>query len=550
MTRLAIEALGSAEERRAFHFYCDKTVPDMSDSFERHFWERLVPRLGQIPAIFHLVTALGSIHESLHEIRKLPTLDSVQAQSKLSFALSQSNKSIRLLLVDPTASSYVVRLTSCILFQAISQLLPEHQGHAHGLAGHQLIKDLEANSQVRNALSRSDRDLIFEVLGPALRHPLRSLAACVCPVSALRHTLNTEGIPAPRDWPSIPSLFHNLTDARDNLHDLYMWAFSLLNLNPISLCYNYTPQTRLTIRHTCRLWYKAVYELSQVASSCRRAAAHVLMAHYIYLKIITEALPFTTECEYDSLIPDFQALVNHVRQSEALQTHYKGEIRYTFELGIQPWRDLEIVGMYCRDPAVRRQAIEVMERMNHSVGPLDTTVPTRVMMEMMKIEESRLSSPPKTASDISEEARVQPHAVLVSSISDSSFKLGYLDRRDQSSEPVIEYNWIPPLAPQSVTLSKSSMTSPFLSVSSDSPSTSLSSTDTHTTSHSPTQQASYSDSSYADPNSSPNLRHQEQWQRPDFIFERTGIEYFNQYLNVYQKVEPTFSSFVPPKIHD
>ena len=110
---------GSVKECRSFHFFCDRTLPQLSGFYGCEFWDRLVLQATHCePAIRHGIIALGALHERF-ENDDNPILRSGSQQDPADFALQQYNLAIKY-LIDPFSHKKVqpvdLCLTLCILF--------------------------------------------------------------------------------------------------------------------------------------------------------------------------------------------------------------------------------------------------------------------------------------------------------------------------------------------------------------------------------------------------------------------------------------------------
>ena len=107
---------GSEQERRNFHFFCTRTVPQLSGFFGSEFWERLVPRTTyHHPAIKHAVLALSSLHERF-ELGDTSVFASNLDIAQGGFALQQYNKAIQQLIGATSRQQLDICLISCVLF--------------------------------------------------------------------------------------------------------------------------------------------------------------------------------------------------------------------------------------------------------------------------------------------------------------------------------------------------------------------------------------------------------------------------------------------------
>lgn len=115
----AFDIPAGEQERRNFHFFRERTVPQLSGFFGSEFWEGLVPRTTHHhPAIRHGVLALGSLHERFEMGDRsifASNLDTAQG----GFALQQYNRAIQSLIKTTSTEqgrSLDICLIACVLF--------------------------------------------------------------------------------------------------------------------------------------------------------------------------------------------------------------------------------------------------------------------------------------------------------------------------------------------------------------------------------------------------------------------------------------------------
>ena len=89
---------GNDLEKRGFHFFRTRTVPQLCGFFDEDLWQRVVLQATfQEPAIRHAVFALGSLHER-YEMGDLTVFASNFDKSQGGLALEQYTKAINKLI--------------------------------------------------------------------------------------------------------------------------------------------------------------------------------------------------------------------------------------------------------------------------------------------------------------------------------------------------------------------------------------------------------------------------------------------------------------------
>jgi len=123
-----LSQLGSAEERENIHFFRHFSSDELSGFSDSAFWQRqILQAVHMYPAIRHAVAGIGALHRKFVEGQE-PAVPDDPSDKQLRFALKQSNKAIREILVSSSTRSLEDKLTmmaACILFDCLSCL----QGH-------------------------------------------------------------------------------------------------------------------------------------------------------------------------------------------------------------------------------------------------------------------------------------------------------------------------------------------------------------------------------------------------------------------------------------
>lgn len=122
-----IEHFNDQVERRSFHFFRNRTAPQLAGYFASEFWDYLVPLSTHYqPAIRHAVVALASLHERFED-NDSSILSSNDDIAHGGFALQQYNRAISCLIKPLTAGgnqALDVCLVACILFACFEVFCP------------------------------------------------------------------------------------------------------------------------------------------------------------------------------------------------------------------------------------------------------------------------------------------------------------------------------------------------------------------------------------------------------------------------------------------
>jgi hypothetical protein len=114
--------LDDVQERRSFEFFCRRTVPELSGSFDNNeFWQRLLLQATHHePAIRHAAVAVGALHERFeNSLDANLTFKLNEKKTQDVFVLQQYSKAIKALLVPQEVQGKQaadVPLMTCVLF--------------------------------------------------------------------------------------------------------------------------------------------------------------------------------------------------------------------------------------------------------------------------------------------------------------------------------------------------------------------------------------------------------------------------------------------------
>jgi hypothetical protein len=123
------------------------------------------------------------------------------------------------------------------------------------------------------------------------------------------------------------------------------------------------------------------------------AAALVLSLYPKLVSIILATVPENSEMIYDSFLPDFRYITRTCAQIIACQdrTQLPRNTRFSFDIGIIP--PLHVTATKCRDPVVRREAIDLMFNSPRQEGMWDGVLSARIGRWIVSCEEEGLMLP-------------------------------------------------------------------------------------------------------------------------------------------------------------
>ncbi|OJJ51783.1 hypothetical protein ASPZODRAFT_12590 [Penicilliopsis zonata CBS 506.65] len=426
----------SDQERRSFHFFLSRTAPQLAGDFKCAFWERLLLQAAHHePAIRHVTVALGSLHEHFERDEGAP-FRSGQMTAHSSFALRQYLRAMRCLMPAHGASQPLdVCLVSCILF-ACFEAMRGYYGSAitHITSGLKILGEFKANTvpSLSSYLAVSGASRTPYVPVDILCGLFTRLEA-----QAMVTVRHMNGSNFSNLWPELvidlsrPVVFHSLAEAREML-ELYTYHYRVHNTNlqndkkggsgsglhPPSCAVS--PATlRDTSLALLAKWSVALdvflRQRGESLTDRDRRGAMVLQMRkidcYIALDILRESddLSDATDADqvkWDRYCPLFDQMVQIGESIVLLSTTATTESGTSFSL------DLGITGCMfnaaarCRDPAIRRRAVQVLRAAAVQEGVWNSRVVAEMAQQWIAIEEEGLVLSPHTCADVPSCARL------------------------------------------------------------------------------------------------------------------------------------------------
>lgn len=384
------------------------------------------------PAVKHAVAAIGTLHENL--LIGTDDRDAV-SQRKTTFALEQCNQSIKH-LTEPDEGSKPpdlrLMLTTCVLFTCFEAM----QGHCeqaitHAKQGYALLRQYatDPNSNPFEAGT-------FAVELDQLSLIMQRLQTQSKGLMAKNYTTVGEdtGLGVPK-----PVFFEDLRDARTalelviNHQTIYYLDLDLSDNFYKLMCAS--GEKCLIFTDWLKCWETAFTQLllrkSEAMTASERKGAMVLkgkcqavtndiycllttQAHHLVCEILAEVDLSEGELGWDKFRPSFIAILDLAEavleddpQSKARQLAdplAAPKTQLCFSLGIVD--PLYEVCARCRDPLLRRRALNLLARHPRQDCMWSSWSAWKVGKYIMHLEEEKSGTPPLKASDISAEDRV------------------------------------------------------------------------------------------------------------------------------------------------
>ncbi|SPQ18419.1 7320f4d4-7f59-4fb8-9880-eadbd3543a1c [Thermothielavioides terrestris] len=406
------------QEQTALDYFRTRMVYKLPGVFASEFWASTVFQASFAePAVFHAVIALGAIHRN--EWNMAANLENGRrVQSNESLALLHYNKAIRCLLgFGKSRDKQSLRpvLVACVVFICLELLRCRYRtAQAHLQSGLKLLSDMQnhprrtgraegkCNDGEDSFVAPPQRASVDDQLIEALAR-LHIHSALFCPGPGYLQ----DTVPGYRSSAvhAMPRIFQTVGAARQHLDQLidgvsFLSAQIRSNEMRCPIPEDVVRQKELLQASLARWLCTYTTSLPSLASSGNTKTSLSLLLLRLYHTMASimasTCLRLTDETVFDLRTQGFSNMlaqaVELFRQWTQLTSAPPGNNRqqtpnlsFTLDMGHVP--PLYYVALKCREPRLRRRAIELLMSMPHKEGVWDGEVAAYVARQVMEMEE-------------------------------------------------------------------------------------------------------------------------------------------------------------------
>ncbi|KAL6800725.1 hypothetical protein GGI42DRAFT_326778 [Trichoderma sp. SZMC 28013] len=380
-----------------FEYFRRYTVNKLPGVFESGFWNSLVFQACVDPAVLHAATALGAAHKNEEAISLVEYNQAIQHLRRHLNRLD--NDALR------------VSLITCMIFACLELLRGGFKtGHTHLSNGMQLLREI----QTRQGITSLDGPIILRTHPQSIEDALVEVFARLN-IQAMffgqvspHHVFVSERAP---DGPkyNVPSKFQSHTEARKYLDSLINGVYNLTQQGKNIL------QNQRQIPEQLYRWKDeldiALIRWLQVFNSSQRGLLATLtprkmhrtpllrLYHTMATIMAATSLRGTDEMVFDSYNPDFGALLRQAVELwdimhnayvayKKLTGYVMPAVCFTADMGFIP--PLYYTVVKCRQPNLRRMAIEILMSAPHREGAWSGPLVARMANYIMAREEGSM----------------------------------------------------------------------------------------------------------------------------------------------------------------
>lgn len=385
------------DELRSLVFFCQRTAPEWSGWRDALFWNKLILQACHLnQSILHGVVALGALHESC-EVDK----ESDEQSSLQKLALVQSSKATRMAV--ETAASEITALISCVIFICMQNLQDSRTAYQLLKTGHGIISDVDRRLASGDlVITDSEQTVLNGCLRPIIER-LRMRFCCIVDIPsalAISSAIRKESLNSPLPMPRFHHTFSSLLEARNQLEEIIDWGQE--NVDPL----NSVSQGLFDLDTMLASWQSALEKTPILVAERYDAllsSKKLLRSAGLAAAILFDTMGTQVECHYDRHIDKFAEIVHLYK--EAIGDHSRTPRRVSFGIDSGAIDTLAFVAGRCRDPVIRREAINLLAQTNRLEGDLQGTTGSTIIQELINLEEQGLEV--SCAANIPESSRLR-----------------------------------------------------------------------------------------------------------------------------------------------
>ncbi|KAE8420964.1 hypothetical protein BDV36DRAFT_248529 [Aspergillus pseudocaelatus] len=384
-------------EKENFFFFRSVTTFTLAGFFDSGFWSRRLLQVSHhYPALRHGMAALACIHREYATDSTPSTQPRIGESRNMEFALEQTNKSIqslRKLLSEPVLGNEdkMVVLATCILYTCICTLQGrQYQAFIHINNGLKLFNQWAVGQKLRSqpeVWQGADMLLLaFIRLDSQVRPYLVGQTASL-------GWNNNQIAPSPTTDP-----FTSLLEAYVSLEALFnrIMRFFLGQDTKDPCAQSKAVEKEMYIRLLHDWDTRLASLLRTTPQSDDGRALDLLSARRKFTKLLLCADPTQSELAPDAFLNDCIDMVEAITriledsQYQALRRYEHAQqatsVNFSLENGIV--EPLFWVGAKCREPIIRRRALDLLQRYPRREGICEGMLAVKIVAKVIEIEES------------------------------------------------------------------------------------------------------------------------------------------------------------------
>jgi hypothetical protein len=385
---------GGELQKQNFDFFQSVTSSALSSFYGSEFWAQETLQVAhQYPALFHAITAFGSIHHSYLSDETPSDVPRVGTNNHIEFGLSEFNKAIKSMSALMTQKELSTQdqqaiLTICVLFTGLSSLQGrQSQAFMHVKNGLRMIYHWRLNNRV---ITPEDKNAVDMLLLTFVKLDTQIRPYLVGQESLLQWT-DEDIIAALSPQRTFQTIFEAYFDLEVFSNKLFRLNFNAYSFKQLSL------EIEL-LRNQGEIWDG---QFTQLLSMITPTASELDALDFIrlrreYARAIVSCLVINAEDNvHDDLLLIYKAIIDLARkvlQKDSYTPRYgvpdSQKLEHPiFVLGSTIIEPLFFTATRCREPILRRQALHLLRLCPRREGICEGMMASKIVQKVIEVEE-------------------------------------------------------------------------------------------------------------------------------------------------------------------
>lgn len=286
-------SLQAAPYSRSYEYFRQRTISDATSFADRQFWDASMQLSATNEAIFHALTSLGALHESL--------MNETSRSEFHQASLSHCNRAIRAVVGAEHAMPLPMVLVTCIIFTTIQIF-----GDAP-MAQRTLESGIRLVSMAQKQLARfsSSEQALLDLVSRMIERYQSRLTLVLLPTTVVKEHFGRAEIMS--HMPKVPPNFESLLQAREILQAICDWSFHIAK----------SSRTLLLTDELQDRWVQAIVKLSESSElhPLSMRSVNLLKIARLASACLITAQFMTGKLEIDEYFPTFHRLLEQYADS-------------------------------------------------------------------------------------------------------------------------------------------------------------------------------------------------------------------------------------------
>lgn len=385
---------GGELQKQNFDFFQSVTSSALSSFYGSEFWAQETLQVAhQYPALFHAITAFGSIHHSYLSDETPSDVPRVGTNDYIEFGLSEFNKAIKSMSALMTQNELSTQdqqaiLTICVLFTGLSSLQGrQSQAFMHVKNGLRMIHHWRLNNR---AITPEEKNAVDMLLLTFVKLDTQIRPYLVGQESLLQWT-DEDIVAALSPQRTFQTIFEAYFDLEVFFNKLFRLNFNAYSFKQLSLEIE-------SLKNQGEGWDG---QFMQLLSTITPTASELDALDFIrlrreYARAIVSCLVINAEDNvHDDLLPIYKAIIDlahKVLQKDSYTPRYgvpdSQKLEHPiFVLGSTIIEPLFFTATRCREPVLRRQALHLLRLCPRREGICEGMMASKIVQKVIEVEE-------------------------------------------------------------------------------------------------------------------------------------------------------------------